>query len=70
MVTITASDVSKATNGAVQQLSYSFVKEDQRRVVAGIVGGTDLFTVLLTGCRNSLWYACLPLVFDQLVQIS
>ena len=66
MVTITASDVSKATNGAVQQLSYSFVKEDQHRVVAGIVGGTDMFAVLPTGCRNSLCYACLPLVFDQL----
>ena len=65
MVTITASNVSKATNGAVQQLSYSFVKEDQHRVVAGIVGGTDVFAVLPKGCRNSLCYACLPLVFDQ-----
>ena len=40
MVTITASDVLKATNGAVQQLGYSFVKEDQHRVLVGIVGGT------------------------------
>ena len=66
MVTITASNVSKATNGAVQQLSYSLVKEDQCRVVTGIVGGTDVFAVLSTGCRNSLCYACLSLVFDQL----
>ena len=67
MVTITASDISKATNGTVQQLGYSFVKEDQRRVVAGIVGGgTDVFAVLPTGCKNSLCYACLPMVFDQL----
>ena len=46
----------KATNGAVQQLGYSFVKEDQSRVVAGIVGGTDVFAVLPTGYRNSLCY--------------
>ena len=64
MVTITASDVSKATKGAVQQLGYSFIKEDQRRVVAGIVGGTDVFAVLPTGYRNSLCYVCLPLVLD------
>ena len=42
MVTITASDVSKATNEAVQQLGYSFVKEDQYRVVTGIVGALVL----------------------------
>ena len=65
MVTITVSDISKATDMAVQQLGYSFVKEDQHRVVAGIVGGADVFAVLPTGCRNSLCYACLPLVFDQ-----
>ena len=63
MVTITASDISKATTMAVQQLGYFFVKEDQHRVVAGIVGGTDVFAVLP---RNSLCYVCLPLVFDQL----
>ena len=48
-VTITASDVLKTTNGAVQQIGYSFVKEDQRKAVAGIVGGTDVFAVLPTG---------------------
>ena len=58
MVTITASDVSKVTNGAVQQLGYSFVKEDQHRVVTGIVGGTDVFAVLPTGYGNSL--CCVP----------
>ena len=50
----------------MQQLSYSFVKEDQRRVVVGIVGGTDVFAVLPTGCRISLCYVWQPLVFDQL----
>ena len=60
MVTITASNVSKVTNGAVQQLGYSFVKEDQRREVTGIVGGTDVFAVLPTGYRNSL--CCVPAI--------
>ena len=48
MVTITVSNVLQATNGVVQRLGYSFVKEDQRRVIAGIVGGTDVFAVLPT----------------------
>ena len=46
--------------------SATLVKEDQCRVVAGIVGGTDVFAVPPTGYTNSLCYVCLPLVFDQL----
>ena len=68
MVTITTSDVSKATNGTVQQHSYSFVKEYQHRVVMGIVGGTDVFAVLPTGYGKRLRYtcACHWSQFDQL----
>ena len=58
MATITTSDVSKATNGTVQQHGYSFVKEDQHRVAAGIVGGTDVLAVLPTGYGKCLCYAC------------
>ena len=58
IVTITTSDVSKATNGTVQQHGYPFVKEDQHKVVTGIVGGTDVFAVLPTGYGKCLCYAC------------
>ena len=43
------------------------MKPGQLQAVAGILRSYDALVVLPTGYGNSLCYACLPLVFDQLL---
>ena len=44
------------------------MKPEQLQVVEAFVKGHDVFGVLPTGFGKSLCYACLPLVFDKLLQ--
>lgn len=52
---------------AAENLGYTQVKELQWKVITEIVNGRDVFAVLPTGFGKSLCYACLPLVFDEIL---
>ena len=43
------------------------MKPEQLKVVEMLVRGNDVFGVLSTGYGKSLCYACLPLLFDNLL---
>ena len=62
--------VQKAALNAVQQLGYSSIKDEQLKVVAGLVRGHDVFAVLPTGFGKSLCFSCLPYMFDELLPLG
>ena len=64
--------VQKAALNAVQQLGYSSIKEEQLvlKVVAGLIRGHDVFAVLPTGFGKSLYFSCLPYMFDELLPLG
>ena len=47
-----------------------FIKSLQLEVVLAIATGQDVFGVLPTGYGKSLYYACLPILFDQLSGVA
>ena len=47
-------------------LGYSSMKEKQIEAISALVEGNDTFVSLPTGCRKSIIYVLLPLVFDKL----
>ena len=51
-------------------MGYEGMKSEQLQIIEAIVTGHDVFGVLPTGYGKSLCYACLPLVFDCLLQKS
>ena len=59
--------ILEAIAEAVNELGYRSVKQHQQQVIECFVGGSDVFGVLPTGYGKSLCYACLPLVFDKLL---
>ena len=40
------------------------MKEEQLEAVVGVLKGLDVFGILPTGFGKSLYFACLPSVFD------
>ena len=44
------------------------IKSEQLQIVEAFVTGHDVFGVLPTGYGKSLCYACLPAVFDHLLE--
>ena len=59
-------DVSAAIEVAVRRLGYDSPTTQQKEAVTAFVKGNDVFVSLPTGGGKSLWYACLPWVFDAL----
>ena len=60
--------VYRAIECAVHQLGYASLKSKQLKVLVRITEGCDVFVVLLTRYMyKSLCFACLPVVFDQLL---
>ena len=55
---------------AAQNLVYLSLKEEQREVITNFVQGKDVFAVLPTGFGKSLCYACLPFIFDTIMEGS
>lgn len=51
----------------IKKLGYLQLKPEQMKVVMEFVRGRDVFAVLPTGFGKTLCYACLPLVFDELI---
>ena len=62
--------IQKTAANAVQQLGYSSIKDEQLKVVAGIIRGCDVFAVLPTGFGKSLCFSCLPYMFDELLPVG
>eukprot|EP00731_Ephydatia_muelleri_P002966 Em0001g2966a len=60
-------NVTVLANSAAQALGYSSLKEHQIEVVLAVAGGRDVFAVLPTGYGKSLCYACLPGLFDSML---
>ena len=54
----------------IQKLKYSEIKARaaESKVVKVFVSGRDVFAIFLTGYGKTLCYACLLLVFDELVK--
>ena len=46
----------------------SAATDQKLEVIVGFVSGHDVFGVLPTGFGKSLFYACLPGLYDQLLQ--
>ena len=67
---VTDSVIASASTTVVRLLGYTAMKPKQLRVVAGILGRRDVFAVLPTGFGKTLCFACLPLVFDQLLPLD
>ncbi len=49
---------------AGERLGYAKLKKEQIDVIDSSVKGNDVFAVLPTGFGKSLFFACLPLIFD------
>ena len=62
--------VREAARSAARELGYTDLKQEQLRVVEAFVEGRDVFAVLPTGYGKSLCYACLPIVFDKLLEMG
>lgn len=62
--------IENAAAKAVQQLGYTAIKQDQLKVVIGVMQRRDVFAVLPTGFGKSLCFACLPSMFDQLLPLD
>ena len=67
-VQFSSASIKEAATAAVTSLGYAELKSHQARVIEQFVSGHDVFGVLPTGYGKSLCYACLPLIFDQLLQ--
>lgn len=62
------SEVEEAATGAARAMGYEGMKPEQLKIITALVRGRDVFGILPTGYGKSLCYACLPTVFDQLLQ--
>ena len=60
--------VQEAAIAASRTMGYEGMKSEQLQIVESFMTGHDVFGVLPTGYGKSLCYACLPLVFDCLLQ--
>ena len=63
-----ANAVREAAIAASTTMGYERMKSEQLQIVESFVTGHDVFGVLPTGYGKSLCYACLPSVFDCLLQ--
>ena len=63
-----ANAVREAAIAASTTMDYERMKSEQLQIVESFVTGHDVFGVLPTGYGKSRCYACLPSVFDCLLQ--
>ena len=61
------SAVREVATVATRAMGYKGMKPEQLKVVKMFVRGNDVFGVLPIGYGKSLCYACLPLLFDNLL---
>ena len=61
---------SATAESAALSLGYSSLKPEQRDVIVEFVLGSDVFAILPTGYGKSLYYACLPRVYNYLLDAT
>ena len=62
--------VDEAIDFAAGKLGYPCLKEQHRYALKSFVLGNDVFVILPTGYRKTLYLVLLPWVFDWLRQVS
>ena len=65
---VTEIDIRASATFAAQNLGYQTLKDLQMEAILAFAIGHDVFAVLPTGFGKSLCYACLPGMFDHLLQ--
>ena len=53
---------------AVKKLGYSSLKTEQLEIVMAVLRGRDVFGILPTGYGKTLCFACLPFIFEQILE--
>ena len=61
--------LSEVCSPSSETLGYDSLKEHQIEVVLDVAGGRDVFAVLPTDYGKSLCYACLPSLFDNMLDL-
>ena len=69
-ITVEASLMEQVICNSVQELGYNRPKPNQLEAVLQFVSDRDTFIPLPTGSGKSLYFASLPLVFDQLREVT
>ena len=67
---MTSDRIPAPTESATLSLGYSSLKPEQRDVVMEFVLGSDVFAILPTGYGKSLYSACLPRVYNCLLDAT
>ncbi len=63
-------EIKTAAVRAARRLGYPSLRNHQLEVIVRYVQGHDVFAILPTGYGKTLYYACLPLVFDELQKLE
>ena len=58
--------IESCVEQASRLLGYSYLKEEQKKIITEFMRGNDVFGVLPTGFGKSLCFHCLPKAFDLL----
>ena len=58
-------DLSKLMERAGKELGYDHLKPEQGLIIASFLKG-DVFGILPTGLGKSLFYTCLPKIYDRI----
>ena len=59
--------IDSVCRSVVASLGYTNLEKEQYAVISNFVLGNDVFGVLPTGYGKTLCYACLPGIFDELL---
>ena len=57
-----------AVDFAVKKLGYFSLKTEQLEIVMAVLKGRDVFGILPTGYGKTLCFACLPFIFEQILE--
>ena len=70
MASSTAPSIEQAVESVCAKLGYTTLKDKQKQVIVDFVSDRDVFVALPTGYGKSLWYGCLPGVYDLIRQFK
>ena len=70
MISVCTDRILAAAESSALSLRYSSLKPEKRDVIMEFVLGNDVFAVLPTGYGKSLCYACLPRVYNCLLDAT
>ena len=70
MTSVCTDRILAAAESTALLLGYSSLKPEQRDVIVEFVLGSDVFAILPTGYGRSLYYSCLPRVYNCLLDAT